>query len=83
MFARSAADVCREYLARIAAVDPSLHAFNAVTADVAVARAEAIDRDIERWRDAPLVGVPIAIKDTANVAGVHHGSQAHVGRGGR
>jgi len=61
--ARSAADVCREALNRIEALDPQLHAFNTVVAERALARAEAIDRDRSRWRDAPLAGVPVALKD--------------------
>ena len=61
--ARSAVDVCRDALARIDAVNPELNAFNTVAADRALARAEAIDRDRGRWRDAPLAGVPVAIKD--------------------
>src|SRR5437773_5569111 len=55
---RSATEVCREALGRIAALDPQLHAFNTITADRALARAQAIDRDPDRWRDAPLAGVP-------------------------
>ena len=61
--ARSAVEVCRDALSRIAAVDPHLHAFNTVVADRALARAESIDRDPDRWRDAPLAGVPVALKD--------------------
>ena len=54
---RSATDVCRDALDRIAAIDPALHAFNTVTADRALARARAIDDHPDRWRDAPLAGV--------------------------
>src|SRR5262245_8469883 len=61
--ARRAVDVCRDALARIDALNPALNAFNTVAADRAIARAEAIDRDFDRWRDAPLAGVPIAVKD--------------------
>jgi len=68
--ARSAVEVCRESLARIEAAEPSLHAFNTVVADRALARAEAIDRDRDRWRDAPLAGVPVAVKDNLCTRGV-------------
>src|SRR3954463_11792419 len=60
---RSAADVCRDALAGIEALNRPLNAFNTVATDRAMARAEAIDRDRDRWRDAPLAGVPVAIKD--------------------
>ena len=60
---RSAADVCRDTLARIEAANPALNAFNTVTGERAMARAEAIDREPGRWHDAPLAGVPIALKD--------------------
>jgi aspartyl-tRNA(Asn)/glutamyl-tRNA(Gln) amidotransferase subunit A len=68
--ARSATDICRERLGRIAAADALLHAFHTVTADRALARAAEIDRDRERWRDAPLLGVPIALKDNLCTRGV-------------
>jgi aspartyl-tRNA(Asn)/glutamyl-tRNA(Gln) amidotransferase subunit A len=67
---RSAAEVCREALTRIEALDPQLHAFNTVVADQALARAEAIDRDLDRWRTAPLAGVPVALKDNLCTLGV-------------
>ena len=58
---RSASEVCRAALERLEAVEPSLHAFNTITRDQALARAAEIDRDFDRWRDRPLVGVPIAL----------------------
>src|SRR4249919_3018489 len=67
---RSAADVCRDALARIEAVNPALNAFNTVVADRAMARAMEIDRDPDRWRDAPLAGVPIAVKDNLCTRGI-------------
>ena len=67
---RSAVDVCRDTLARIDALNPQLNAFNTVAADRALARAADIDRDAERWRDAPLAGVPIAIKDNICTLGL-------------
>jgi aspartyl-tRNA(Asn)/glutamyl-tRNA(Gln) amidotransferase subunit A len=67
---RSAVEVCREALARIDTLEPDLHAFNTVVADRALARADAIDRAPAVWRDAPLAGVPIAIKDNIDTRGV-------------
>ncbi len=60
---RTAGEICREALDRIAARDPALHAFTTVTAERALARAAEIDRDAARWRGAPLAGVPVALKD--------------------
>src|ERR1035437_1251948 len=68
--ARSAVEICRETLARVSASDPALHAFHTVTADRALARAADLDRDRDRWRDAPLTGVPVAIKDNLCTRGV-------------
>ena len=70
--ARSAVEVCREALARIEAADASLHAFNTVTAEQALARAAEIDGDPQRFRDAPLAGVPVALKDNICTRGVPH-----------
>ena len=67
---RSASEVCRAALERLEAVEPSLNAFNTVTRDQALARAAEIDRDFDRWRDRPLVGVPIALKDNLCTKGV-------------
>jgi aspartyl-tRNA(Asn)/glutamyl-tRNA(Gln) amidotransferase subunit A len=68
--ARSAVEVCRETLDRIDALEPQLHAFNTVVAERALARADAIDREPDRWRDAPLAGVPVALKDNLSTRGV-------------
>jgi aspartyl-tRNA(Asn)/glutamyl-tRNA(Gln) amidotransferase subunit A len=67
---RSAVEVCEEALARIAAFEPTLHAFNTVAADRALGRAAAIDREPDRWRNAPLAGVTIALKDNIDTRGL-------------
>ena len=67
---RTATEVCEETLARIEALEPSLHAFVTVTADRAVHRAAEIDREPDRWRNRPLAGVPIALKDNLCTRGV-------------
>ena len=64
----SAVEVCRDALDRIERLDPSLHAFLHVDADGALARAARLDR--EPPPDAPLLGVPVAIKDNICTAGV-------------
>src|SRR5215470_5684271 len=58
-------------LARIAALDPVYHAFIAVTADIARAEAKRAEAEIARgqWR-GPLHGVPYALKDIFDVAGL-------------
>src|SRR5437762_371942 len=77
--ARSAVEICRDALARIAAIDGdggrggdlgAVHAFHTVTAERALARAADIDRDRSAWRDAPLAGVPVALKDNLCTRGV-------------
>ncbi len=71
---RSAEEVCQDALARLARVDPALHAFNTVTADRALEQARDIDRQRASSPEAlaaqPLAGVPIAIKDNICTRGV-------------
>src|SRR4051812_35073667 len=78
---RTALDVVREHLARIAERDPELNAFQAVRAESALAEAAAIDALPDRGR-LPLAGVPVAVKDNIAVTGleVRHGSAAAAGR---
>src|SRR5262249_18993521 len=67
---RSALERCREALDRADAVNGSLNAFNTIAPEPALARAAQLDRDAGRWRDAPLAGVPIAIKDNICTRGL-------------
>jgi aspartyl-tRNA(Asn)/glutamyl-tRNA(Gln) amidotransferase subunit A len=68
---RSASLVVEEALARIGARDQTLNCFTAVTAERARARAAAIDADIAAGRPAgPLAGVPFAVKNLFDVAGL-------------
>ncbi|MBR0659008.1 amidase [Neoroseomonas oryzicola] len=58
-------------LARIAALDPSLNAFILVTADRARAAAAAAEAEIKAGRRrGPLHGIPYALKDIYDVAGL-------------
>ena len=67
---RSAVSVVEESLAAIAGGD-GLAAFNTVTADQALARAEAVDRTVAAGGDpGPLAGVPVALKDNICTRGV-------------
>ena len=58
------------YLARIRALDERLHAYCAVYADQALEAAGAADRLLRAGCDlGPLHGVPVAVKDLADIAG--------------
>ncbi|MCC6660666.1 MAG: Asp-tRNA(Asn)/Glu-tRNA(Gln) amidotransferase subunit GatA [Phycisphaerales bacterium] len=60
----SAAQVCRDALARIDAANPRLNAFLQVFHDRALEQARAIDARMARGEDpGPLAGVPVALKD--------------------
>ncbi len=56
-------EVVKSYLERIAELDPALNAYVSVRAEEALAEAESAP-------DGPLHGVPVAIKDVIDVAGV-------------
>jgi amidase len=56
-------------LARIAALDPQLNAFGAVYADRAREDADRADERRAAGEDAPLLGLPIAVKDEIDLAG--------------
>ena len=60
---RSAVEVCRQHLDRIADGDGRWNALTAVFRDEALAQAAEIDRRRDDWRDRPLLGVPVTIKD--------------------
>ena len=57
------------YLERIDRLDRRLNAFRVVLRDRALAEAEEADRRIAAGEAAPLLGVPIAVKDNVDVAG--------------
>src|SRR5207237_5760094 len=67
----SPVDFTEALLGRIAALDPTYHAFIAVTADIARAEAKAAEAEIVRggWR-GPMHGMPYALKDIFDVAGL-------------
>jgi aspartyl-tRNA(Asn)/glutamyl-tRNA(Gln) amidotransferase subunit A len=61
----------RASLDRIAALQPELNAFLTTTAEPALARAAELDRELAAGRDrGPLHGIPVAIKDCFDTAGV-------------
>jgi aspartyl-tRNA(Asn)/glutamyl-tRNA(Gln) amidotransferase subunit A len=67
----SAVEVCRAALDRMTTINASLHAFNLIAGDRALARAQAVDdRRAAGEPPGPLAGVPIAIKDNIDVRGM-------------
>jgi len=59
------------YLARIAALEPRLQAFEHVAAERALAQAAALDRLLKSGTDlGPLMGVPVIVKDIIAVDGM-------------
>ena len=69
--ATSAVAVVESHLARVAAREADVHAFNLVLADEARAAAVALDERIARGEDpGPLAGVPIALKDNLCTRGI-------------
>ncbi|HEU4362559.1 MAG TPA: amidase [Mycobacterium sp.] len=68
--AASSVELVRRSLDAIEASQPTLNAFRVVFAQAALADAAAADRRRAAGVTAPLLGVPIAIKDDTDVAGV-------------
>jgi aspartyl-tRNA(Asn)/glutamyl-tRNA(Gln) amidotransferase subunit A len=66
----SSRELTQAALDRIAAVDPKVRAFLTITADRALAQAEAADARLQHGESSPLLGVPVAIKDVLTTEGV-------------
>ena len=62
-------DLVELSLDRIERLDPKVNAFRTKLAESARADADRADARIEAGEDAPLLGVPIAVKDNMDVAG--------------
>src|ERR1700744_3893953 len=68
---RRATDVVTQALQRIAARNPALHALTTGTAERALATAASIDAALSAGQPAgPLAGVPFAVKNLIDVAGL-------------
>jgi aspartyl-tRNA(Asn)/glutamyl-tRNA(Gln) amidotransferase subunit A len=71
----SSLELTEACLARIAALEPKIHAFVTVTPDLARSSAQSADARIAAWRKNPspplhpLTGIPLAIKDVLCVKG--------------
>jgi aspartyl-tRNA(Asn)/glutamyl-tRNA(Gln) amidotransferase subunit A len=77
----SAVDATEAALARIAQHNPVLNAFTDVTADRARARARAIDADIAAGNKVgALAGVPFAVKNLFDVAGLSTRAGSRINR---
>ncbi len=68
----SSRELTERSLERIEATQPTLNAFRVVCAEQAMAAAEQADRRLGAGERAPLLGVPVAIKDDVDLAG--HGT---------
>jgi len=66
----SSVELTEAHLARIAEVDSSLHAYLNVTREQALAAARNADTRRARGDTAPLLGIPLAIKDVLSTEGV-------------
>ena len=75
----SSRELVELYLERIGRLDPELNAYRLVLADRALAEADAADARRAAGEQAPLLGVPVAIKDSFDVEGevTTHGTGAY------
>jgi amidase len=75
----TAPELVELYLDRIARIDAELRSYRIVLADSAREQARAAQQRLDAGERLPLLGVPIAIKDDADVAGelTTYGSSAH------
>jgi len=68
---RSAREVTEAALTRIETLDPVLNCFTAVLSQSALAQADEIDLQVKNGADpGPLAGVPFAVKNLFDIAGV-------------
>ena len=65
----SSRELTERSLRRIEETQPTLNAFRVVCAEQALADADAADRRLAAGERAPLLGVPVAIKDDVDLAG--------------
>jgi aspartyl-tRNA(Asn)/glutamyl-tRNA(Gln) amidotransferase subunit A len=80
----SPVELTHECLNRIERLNPKLNAFITVTADSAVAEARQAEAEVQHdgWRGR-LHGIPIALKDMVDTAGIHTTAASGVFKGGR
>jgi amidase len=68
-----AVELVEAVLDRLAAVEPRINAFRVTFPTLARAEALAAQRRLDAGEEAPLLGVPVAVKDDTDVAGVPTG----------
>src|SRR4051812_28990423 len=75
----SPSELVEVYLDRIARLEPELNAYRVVLAEGARADAKRAEERLANGEDAPLLGVPVAIKDNVDYAGevTTHGTAAY------
>lgn len=75
----TAPELLEVYLERIGRLDPRLRAYRVVLADTARTEAQAAQQRLDAGERLPLLGVPVAIKDSTDVAGqlTTYGTRAH------
>jgi aspartyl-tRNA(Asn)/glutamyl-tRNA(Gln) amidotransferase subunit A len=67
----SSVDLTRAYLERTERLNPRVNAYIIVTADQALEQARALDAELASGRNrGPLHGIPIALKDNIDTAGI-------------
>jgi aspartyl-tRNA(Asn)/glutamyl-tRNA(Gln) amidotransferase subunit A len=66
----SSVELTQAYLERIQQHDPTIQAYLTVTADSALASAEAADKARAQGEQKPLLGIPLAIKDVLSTQDV-------------
>lgn len=68
---RTAVEITEEYLERLHQLEPKLHSFLTITADLALQQAQAVDTRFQAKESlSPLAGIPIAIKDNLCTKGI-------------
>ena len=65
----SSVELTRQALARIEASQPTVNAFRVVRASAALREAADADRRLRAGERAPLLGVPVAVKDDVDIVG--------------
>jgi amidase len=75
----SPSELVETYLERISRIDPKLNAYRVVLGDQARADAKRAEERLAAGDEAPLLGVPVAIKDNVDYAGevTTHGTAAY------